>query len=94
MFKHNDHDDEREAKMLSGELIVVGTDRVHINLHKHHHPERVSVKFKGHHEPHPCNPHHHDELEWHIVLGEDDVYHLTIFWSVSATREIKWEVFW
>lgn len=90
IFNHDTHED----KMLSGELIVVGTSNASINLHRKDHPDGAKVHFHGNPDPVPCNPAGFDDVQWSIILADDGFYHLTIYWSVSIEREIKWEVYW
>ena len=78
--------------MQSGELIVTGKDKVHIHLNKF--PDKVEVWFKDDLECVPCNPHHHDWLEWEVHRSNTTFSHshhiLIIKWDVSGMREIKW----
>lgn len=77
--------------MLSGELIVVGTDALSIPLEKM--PAEVKVFFKDDLELVPCNPHHADILEYSVHKINNShrfKYELRISWSVSGSREIKW----
>jgi hypothetical protein len=76
--------------MQQGELIVTGRDKAQISLHKF--PSKVEVWFKEELEPIPCNPHHHDSLEWevHRTNTNHSGYVLVIKWHVSGVREIKW----
>jgi hypothetical protein len=94
------------ADMQSGELIVVGKDKVEIIL-GHRHPNHVAVKFISDYAHVPCNPHHHDELKYsihnrhHHHKHDDrhdhgkhhDKYVLTIKWHVTGVRRIKWAVY-
>lgn len=82
--------------MQSGELIITGQDQVEIVLKRK--PSDVIVKFKHiHHNIVPCNPHHHDDLEWEIDRvhrhhHHQEVYVLIIKWNTSSVREIVWTV--
>lgn len=77
--------------MQSGELFVVGKDKIVINLHRF--PSEVKVHFKGHDEIVPCNPHHSDTLEWevHSTIHSSSGFALVIKWSVSSLREVVWQ---
>lgn len=77
--------------MEQGELTVVGQDSYSITLVGA--PSKVSVKFKDHQIPVPCNPHHQDDLVAVVSQPTPGTFVLTISWSVSAPREIKWEIF-
>lgn len=93
--------------MHSGELVVVGNDKLEIELGNRH-PSRVMVKFQDHHVIVPCNPHHHDQLRWevknlhqhhphdfrHDHCHHNDNYVLIIKWHVSSLRVIEWFVFY
>lgn len=91
--------------MQSGELTVTGKGESLIPLSGR--PREVIVVFKReHHEPHPCNPHHHDKLEYRVESQDEDlkVHHkinhhhhdrlffLLIKWEVEGIREIEWIV--
>lgn len=76
--------------MISGQLIVMGTDQAQIELGKR--PIRIDVVFSDVGEIIvPCNPHYNDKLDWTISNGI-----LTIKWQVYSIREIKWNIwfFW
>lgn len=80
--------------MKKGEIQVIGSDSISINLNSTIHPEDISVQFKGSVSLVPCNPHHEDDLQWTCTLGADGNYYLTITWSVSGERTIDWRVNW
>ena len=72
--------------MLSGELIVMGTDLVQIELA--HRPVKVDVAFSDRGNIFvPCNPHYNDQLDWTVSNSI-----LTIKWNVSGIREIQWKI--
>ena len=75
--------------MPSGELIVVGKDEARITLT--HFPVRVKVEFQDEYMIVPCNPAHHDKLEWEVERVSHH-YVLIIKWKVSSVREILWTV--
>jgi hypothetical protein len=80
--------------MQSGELTVSGSDHLAIALRGF--PTKVDVHFKDDMLPVPCNPHHHDELEYEVhssnlVLGK---FVLKIKWRVTSVREIVWRVYY
>lgn len=78
--------------MLSGELVVVGTNSLSIPLERM--PAEVKVHFKDNLELVPCNPHHADTLEYavHTIFNSHRYkYALIISWKVSGVREIKWK---
>jgi hypothetical protein len=93
--------------MQSGELTVTGNNSTRIPLAGW--PRQVIVRFEREHEhePVPCNPHHHDRLEYEIIGVDEDhhdhrrpghhhhdrQYFLVIRWEVAAIREIEWIVF-
>lgn len=81
--------------MQSGEITVTGYDHVEIPLQKL--PSKVEVHFKDHDVVIPCNPHHHDELEYEIHSNSHNHHHnkfvLKISWRVSGVREIVWHVY-
>lgn len=90
--------------MQSGELTVTGKDSTRILLAGR--PREVIVRFKHEHHHVPCNPHHHDLLEYEVIfvdesprehhrLGHhhhDRLFYLVIRWEVSGMREIDWIV--
>lgn len=76
--------------MQSGELIVTGTNSIHIPLDRM--PSEVKAHFKDEFELTPCNPHNADWLEY-AVHASNTVRSglvLVIKWSVSGVREIVW----
>jgi len=88
---------------VSGELNVIGTDLVNIELKRH--PREVLVFFKDECVVVPCNPRHFDSVEWVLHDGKTchnhDHHHdkhdhhknyLTIKWDVSGLRSIYWTV--
>lgn len=93
--------------MLSGELIVVGHDKVEIKL-GHRSPSGVVVEFTNECVHVPCNPKHHDELRYEIKnlhhhhphdarhdhCKHEDDYVLIISWHVTGVRDIKWVVYY
>ena len=93
--------------MQSGELVVIGNDKVSINLGRHP-PKRVFVHFMNDFIHVPCNPHHHDDLRYNVKnhhhhhrhdhrhdhCKHDDHYLLTIHWNVTGVRLIKWTVYY
>jgi len=79
-------------KMLSGELVVTGSNEAEIKLGKHH-PKEIVVFFVGEQQIIPCNPHEKDCFSWKIVHNENNKhYYLVISWHVSDLRVIKWIV--
>ena len=80
--------------MLKGELIIVGADSIVIDLHNTKHPEDISVKFHGAPTWIPCNSAHIDDLQWFCSQSSTGGFLLTISWSVSTPREIKWSACW
>lgn len=78
--------------MQSGELIVTGTNSIHIPLDRM--PAEVKAHFKDEAEMTPCNPHDVDYLEYavHTSNSHHRGFVLVIKWSVSGVREIKWHV--
>jgi hypothetical protein len=81
--------------MQSGELVVTATGSLTIPLAGE--PREVSVRFRHPHHHIPCNPHHHDKLEYqitseHLKLHHDHLFFLVIEWEVSGIREIEWSV--
>lgn len=75
--------------MQSGELIVTGKDEAKIVLRSF--PIKVKVDFKDECDIIPCNPHHHDELEWEVRHNHNHTGHVLIIkWHVSGVREITW----
>lgn len=93
--------------MQSGELVVVGHDKVDINL-GHRPPSRVFVHFLNDIINVPCNPKHHDELRYQIKnhhhhhphdnrhdhCKHESNYMLTIHWHVTGVRVIRWVVYY
>lgn len=93
--------------MLSGELIVVGHDKVEISL-GHRPPSGVIVNFDCDIICVPCNPKHHDDLKYevrnlhhhhphdsrHDHCNHEDNYVLSISWHVTGVRVIKWVVYY
>jgi hypothetical protein len=80
--------------MRKGELLVIGSDSIAINLRNTSHPDDVSVHFKDVCEVVPCDPGHEDDLQWWCSQGDDGYYYLNIAWNVSGTREVAWTVCW
>jgi hypothetical protein len=78
--------------MQQGELTVTGHDYYIIALRGL--PAKVEAHFKDHALPIPCNPHHHDELDYsvHKSNKHHGGFDLKISWSVSGVREIVWRV--
>jgi hypothetical protein len=86
--------------MHSGELVVTGTDHINIDLSEC--PDRVVVHFIDKPVIVPCNPHHRDDLGWHI-FKEKNIHHhhhhytskriLRITWKVTGTRKIGWKIY-
>lgn len=76
--------------MQSGELIVTGKDEAKVALHGF--PTKVKVSFKDDCDIIPCNPHHHDDLEWevHHSVHHHGGFVLVIRWHVTSVREIAW----
>lgn len=93
--------------MQSGELVVVGNDKVDISL-GHRPPASVFVYFLNELHHVPCNPHHHDDLRYEIKnhhqhhphdhrndhCRHEDDYVLTIHWHVTGVRFIRWVVYY
>jgi len=91
--------------MKLGELTVTGNNSTRILLDGW--PHEIFVDFKKEIEHVPCNPHHHDFLEYFIDCVDEDPRHhhdpghhhqnrqfyLVIKWKVSGIREILWYVF-
>jgi hypothetical protein len=70
--------------MISGELIVMGSNQAQIELSGT--PVRINVSFSdGGDIIVPCNPHYNDSLTWHINGNI-----LTVNWQVSGIRAITW----
>jgi hypothetical protein len=84
----------RGGQMRKGEILVIGSDSITINLHSTTHPEDISIHFKHKYDPVPCDHHHEDDLQWQCTLGADSNYYLTITWSVSGERGIAWQASW
>ena len=79
--------------MQSGELIVIGKDKVIIPLHGF--PSAVKCYFRHNMCVIPCNPQHSDSLEYEVLASHHHNhkgYVLSIKWSVSGVREIVWHV--
>lgn len=80
----------------SGDLIVVGNDKVRIKLQTL--PHRVEVHFKPAHHPPPCDPNHHhhtDRLEWQVHHNQGhNEFTLNIKWHVQEVRQIFWKVYY
>jgi hypothetical protein len=76
--------------MQSGELFVTGKDEAIIALNGF--PRKVRVDFKGEPVVTPCNPHHHDKLEWEVHRSHHHHggFILIIKWEVTGVREIEW----
>lgn len=82
-------------KKQVGELCVFGKSEAKINLRHKKYPKNILVFFndKEKFHPIPCNPQHHDDLQWSIII-ENKSYYLVIKWDVSDIGEIKWKIFW
>ncbi len=92
--------------MQSGTLTVTGEGKTAILLSGR--PREVVVHFVKEPEPIPCNPHHHDHLEYKIEHEEESLeehhkighhhhdrqFLLVIHWEVESVREIFWLVFY
>ena len=90
--------------MQSGTLTVTGKNSTIIPLSGR--PRETEVHFKHEHNPVPCNPHHHDHLEWKVIFEDEDakshhkvnhhhhdrLFFLMIEWDVSGLREIDYIV--
>lgn len=79
--------------MQSGELIVIGKDRVVIPLHGF--PCAVKCRFTRDMCVIPCNPHHNDSLEYEVLASHYQNHKgfvLVIKWNVSGVRDIVWHV--
>lgn len=80
-------------KMQSGELVVIGADRITISLDGV--PSKFSAHFKGEQLVVPCNPQHCDTLDVKVErIGRLQEYQLVFTWSVSSVRVIKWSVYY
>jgi hypothetical protein len=73
-----------------GELVVIGKDAVEIQLNRR--PREVRVEFKDEQKIVPCDPQDFDALEFYWFQRRSGHYFLIVKWSVSAVREIVWEV--
>lgn len=80
--------------MQKGELIVSGKDKIKIDLHGF--PREVKVEFSDQCVIVPCNPHHHDfvEFEVHSSQSNRGGFVLVISWDVTGVREIKWAAYY
>ena len=96
-----------EINMLSGEVTVVGSNYINIELGDVY-PGRVSVRFRDIASV-PCNHHHNlprgehyidtghgdgfGDKVWHKIekLKHPHRYVLSISWHVYETRVIEWE---
>lgn len=90
--------------MQAGDLTVTRDGETRITLLGR--PHHVNVRFTHEHHPHPCNPHHYDELNYFIDhedempyqhreiphIHKDRQYVLVIRWKVSDLRFIHWSV--
>lgn len=89
----NSHHPSHQS-VFDGNLSVVGKGKIDVQLHRHP-PTRFHVQFKSDpnspHQPHPCNPHQVDDLEWDLHYKEGH-YVLVIKWNVVDVREIAWLV--
>ena len=90
-------------KNQSGELMVSGSSEITIPLKSH--PDYIRVIFKEVCNIVPCNPHHHDHLEWEVISEDHHDHHqdhgahghkhelkysLHIKYEVSGVRDIIW----
>jgi hypothetical protein len=82
----------RTDQIISGTLLVVGKDKIDIELGRDNgRIEEVEVEFRDHHIAEtPCNP-HHDELKWAIERRRHGLV-LMIKWHVSSPRAVVWVV--
>lgn len=79
--------------MQSGELIVTGTNKIEIKLHRLIPPSEVRVHFKDDGPGLvPCDPGDADTLEYEISANASGILILIISWVVSGVREIKWHI--
>ena len=91
-------DRDRFHQADRGTILVSGQGEISVPLERR--PRRVEVRFKHHHEPHPCNPHPED-LRWevrevpHPRHRDRDRYsswEIMIWWKVNGVQEIEWSV--
>lgn len=92
-----EHHHSKPEDVRTGELIITGHDKIFIDLTRE--PRRVFVKFEDDHFPAPCNPTHHDDLQWEVKKthhrrsgGHVVQYDLVISWHVAGTRKVFWQV--
>lgn len=88
------HHRHRGEEMISGEIIILGSDQLVINLFRKDAPGKVEVHFKHPKDIIPCNPQHEDSLSWSVSAAANGMFQLTISWTVSASREIVWAAYW
>jgi hypothetical protein len=83
---------QEESVMQKGELQVSGKDKIKIDLHGF--PREVKVEFAGEDFVIPCNPHHHDfvEFEVHASNHTKHGFILIISWDVAGVRQVNWSV--
>lgn len=88
------YSDMEHNKPIHGKLCVSGSDSISIELHRKTIPTEVMVKFeKHHHQPHPCNHHGNDKVDWQLKEHHNGHHFLVITWEVhTGLREISWEV--
>ena len=75
--------------MISGELLVVGTNSVSLPL-RHGKPDKVRVFFKCEKSPIPCDTSPPDQLDYEVEHRHGKWF-LVIDWSVSSERDVIWE---
>jgi hypothetical protein len=75
--------------MISGELLVVGSNSVSLRLRRGK-PDRVRVYFKCELVEIPCSNAVPDELDFEVTHTNGQHF-LVIEWSVSSAREVVWE---
>jgi hypothetical protein len=82
--------------MHSGELVVVGKNKIEIIIKSEHEPKWADMSFRHHHNHSPCDHGHceeeRDELEHKIHKHKRNEYILTITWKVAKSRIIDWRV--
>lgn len=86
--------------MHKGELTITGHDHIELELDRR--PEHITVHFKEEKHHHvPCNPGHHDELDYllhereecsNFSIRKHHQYILEIKWRVHGSRIIEWRV--
>ena len=80
--------------MQSGELTVIGSDSIQIDLQSKAHPLKIECVFKHKHHIVPCNTHHADDLQWSCSQGSNGNYILTLSWDTGSDRDIIWAAYW